>query len=64
MRSPLKIKTVNGEEVILNEDNICSVKKLNHIGTVVEIVMTNGHIYNTGTFSWDEWDNDRILRKN
>jgi len=63
MRSPLKIRTVNGEEIILNEDNICSIRKMNQSGGVVEIVMTNGCVYNTGTFSWEEWDNDRILRK-
>ncbi len=52
MEHPLLIKTVDGEEILINEDQICSVKKSDK---GVMISMSNGDRHECTNHPWLEW---------
>lgn len=52
MEHPLLIKTPAGKEIILNEDQICSVKPKND---KVVITMSNGENFECTNYKWLDW---------
>lgn len=59
MKNPLTIILLDNTEIIINEDQVCSIHKNDHACT---IYMSNGHKFDCKSPTYQEWKND-ILSK-
>lgn len=60
MQKPLMIKLENDQEMIINEDQVCSVQI--HENNMAMITMSNGQIIVCKSPSYSEWKNDLYIR--
>lgn len=59
MKRPILIKTIDEKEIIVNEDQICTVEQVNQ-GT--RITMSNGEIITCLLPEYSAWINDIHIR--
>lgn len=62
MKSILKIQLVDGSTVLINEDQICLIKRYKDT-TVAEIRLSNGEEILCVDPTYDAWENDVYLRQ-
>jgi hypothetical protein len=65
VKKPLLIRTTEGEELIIDEEHICRVRKLNpnDKNTPVRLEMTDGGVVVCISHRWRQWENDALRRK-
>ena len=61
MESILKIQLVDGSTVLINEDQICLIKRHKNT-TIAEIRLSNGEEVLCANPTYDAWENDVYLR--
>jgi len=64
MVRPIIIKDLDGKDILVNEDNICTVRPVGgwHPDRVI-IKMNDGETICSDTWSWNNWENDVFLRR-
>ena len=60
MDRPLKIILQNSETIIINEDQVCSIKRGDSLLTWIK--MSNGEEFLCLSPTYEEWENDLIKR--
>ena len=60
----LKVTTTGGTVVIINENQVVSVEKAKASNAAARIAMSNGDVYVIEKPSYEEWENDCLVRKN
>lgn len=54
----IKVMSLNNEEILINQEQVCSIVRSDNESDIVSLHMTNGEIIETVSPKWENWEAD------